>query len=1415
MDFPQQQQAADGSMIYPPGVKEITDKITSDEMIKRLKMIVKTFMDMDQDSEEEKQQYLPLALHLSSEFFLRHPNKDVRLLVACCLADIFRIYAPEAPYTSHDKLKEIFLFITRQLKGLEDNKSPQFNRYFYLLENLAWVKSYNICFELEDCNEIFIQLFKTLFSVVNNSHNQKIQLHMLDLMSSIIVEGDGVSQELLDSILINLIPAHKNLNRQAYELSKMLLKRTLQTIEPCIANFFNQVLVLGKSSVSDLSEHVFDLILELFAIDPHLLLSVMPQLEYKLKSNDGEERLAVVRLLAKLFGSKDSDLATQNRPLWHCFLGRFNDIHVPVRLECVKFASHCLMNHPGLARDLTDYLKVRSHDPEEAIRHDVIVTIITAGKRDLSLVNDQLLGFVRERTLDKRWRVRKEAMIGLAQLYKKYCLHNEAGKEAGEKVSWIKDKLLHIYYQNSIDDKLLVERIFAQHLVPHSLETEERMKCLYYLYANLDPNAVKALNEMWKCQNMLRGHVRELLDLHKMPVSETNCTAMLGKLASIAKNLPDPGKAQDFMKKFNQVLGDDEKLRAQLELLISPNCSCKQAEICMRDVARKLGNPKQPTNPFLEMVKFLLERIAPLHIDSEAISALVKLMNKSIEGTTDDEEEGVTPDTAIRAGLELLKVLSFTHPTSFHSSETYESLLQCLRLEDDKVAEAAIQIFRNTGNTIETDFPQIRSTLIPILHQKAKRGTPHQAKQAVHCIHAIFSNKEVQLAQIFEPLSRSLNADIPEQLITPLVSLGHISMLAPDQFASPMKSVVANFIVKDLLMNDRSTGEKNGKLWSPDEEVSPEVLAKVQAIKLLVRWLLGMKNNQSKSANSTLRLLSAMLVSEGDLTEQKRISKSDTSRLRLAAGCAIMKLAQEPCYHEIITSEQFQLCALVINDECYQVRQIFAQKLHKALVKLLLPLEYMAIFALCAKDPVKERRAHARQCLLKNIGVRREYIKQNPVPDDKLVTLIPEYVVPYMIHLLTHDPDFTRPQDLEQLRDIKECLWFMLEVLMTKNEDNSHAFMRRMVECIKQTKDAQAPDDMKINEKLYTVCDVALCVIMSKSTACIMESPKEPELPVKFFTPPDKDIINDKAYISDETRILLLTGKPKPAGLLGTVNKISATGRRPYNRSTPIDALSSVTMNVSMNVSMNSDLISQSGSRTRELCTQIPGTRATEIEENPVTIITVTPMMVDSVKNHQEVNSEQPMSRTDTDELEKNILIIDAETGNVHSMQQENRVNETVMHTIPKAHNTQQESRVNEALMHTLPKPNNMQQENQVNDAVILNIPKPNNMQQENQVNEAQIHTIPKPNNMQQENQVKETVMHTVPKPKRGRPPKSESQGNARKTEDKIKKTSGRGKKRTAISQGGPGGLQEVNAKVPKQDVTEFNAPSKQIDIQR
>lgn len=45
--------------------------------------------------------------------------------------------------------------------------------------------------------------------------------------------------------------------------------------------------------------------------------------------------------------------------------------------------------------------------------------------------------------------------------------------------------------------RLLVEKIFAQYMVPHSLDTEEKMKCLYYLYACLDTNAVKLVTLLY------------------------------------------------------------------------------------------------------------------------------------------------------------------------------------------------------------------------------------------------------------------------------------------------------------------------------------------------------------------------------------------------------------------------------------------------------------------------------------------------------------------------------------------------------------------------------------------------------------------------------------------------------------------------------------------------------------------------------------------------------------------------------------------------------------------------------------------------------------------------------------------------------------------------------------------------------
>ena len=50
-----------------------------------------------------------------------------------------------------------------------------------------------------------------------------------------------------------------------------------------------------------------------------------------------------------MFSDKGSELATQNKQLWNCFLRRFNDIEAAVRAECVSTCKNFILNHLKLS----------------------------------------------------------------------------------------------------------------------------------------------------------------------------------------------------------------------------------------------------------------------------------------------------------------------------------------------------------------------------------------------------------------------------------------------------------------------------------------------------------------------------------------------------------------------------------------------------------------------------------------------------------------------------------------------------------------------------------------------------------------------------------------------------------------------------------------------------------------------------------------------------------------------------------------------------------------------------------------------------------------------------------------------------------------------------------------------------------
>ncbi|XP_074036685.1 cohesin associated factor B pds5 [Leptinotarsa decemlineata] len=1120
-------------IVYPPGCRPISDDLNTDELIRRLKTLAHTLQAMGQDDGAYRQ-YIPLSLHLVEEQFLSHTSRDVQLLIACCIADVLRVYAPEAPYKDPKQVKTIFLFLITQLSGLKDPKDAAFKRYFYLLENLAYVKSFNMCFELQDCQEIFCALFHLMFKIVNDEHSGRVKSFMLDVLCPLISESDMVSNDLLDIILINIVEPNKTQHKNSYYLAKELIVKTSETLEPYIQAFFNQVLILGKEDKNlQICGKVYDLIYELNHIRPQVLIAVLPQLECKLKSPLESDRLAAVALLAKMFSEKDSELARRHIVLWRAFLGRFNDISIAIRTKCVQYSMHFLLNHPDLRKDITDTLKMRQHDSEENVRYQVVMAIVTTAKNDFQVVSDSedLLEFVKERTLDKKFKIRKEAMSGLALIYKKHLSDPDVPNATKKAVTWIKDKILHGYYMAGMEDRLLVERLLNTCLVPYQLPAAERMKKLYHLLGTVDEHATKAFMELQKNQLCVRKLVLEFLEVHRRVSNNPELLKELSlKVQALSRCLPEPVKAHEYLSKFSNHLRRDQALLEQFENVTRPSVSCKECSEATAAVLRKLGLPVM-TNLYYNTVKMLLERISSVMIDHEAIKLLVGYVEDCLRGGNTIEEVGLHPATAGDRGLKLLVMLSVVFPSHFQYTDVLQQLMGLLRLDDENVAPLVLSIFTFLGKyrCLYEQFPELMEELAPICKNFSQTGTPKQAKGAIHCI---FKN----MPDLHETLFPSILDTIKDNLTpssahyrTAIVTLGHIAFNIPDRYKVQIKNIVSRKIVKELLVKEGRETEidtTDSDPWCPEDQLPEETRCKVEGLKAMARWLLGLKQDTA-SAQKTFRMLNAFILHKGDLLQSGRLSKSEMSWLRLAAGCAMLKVCEQKGVGDQYTAEQFYNLSQLMVDEVKQVREIFAAKLHKGLNKGLpnrcLPLDFMGYYALAGREPENRLRTTVRNYMIADINRRRDYVKtltmgagQADKAISQLPHILPDYMLVFAVPVLAHDPFLTKWDDVEELTKAKQCLWFILEPLVVKSEYFSYGFYKNLIERMKNHKDAVRPDDNSINYKIWALCDLASGLLLTKSSNYDLKVvPSEARIPTMYFCP-QPDFVNTRVFLPPE-----------------------------------------------------------------------------------------------------------------------------------------------------------------------------------------------------------------------------------------------------------------------------------------------------------
>ncbi len=72
--------------------------ISTADLLRRLQALSREMREMEQE-ENERDSFTKVAKELVSPNLLAHKDKGVRAWTACCLVDILRLCAPDAPYT--------------------------------------------------------------------------------------------------------------------------------------------------------------------------------------------------------------------------------------------------------------------------------------------------------------------------------------------------------------------------------------------------------------------------------------------------------------------------------------------------------------------------------------------------------------------------------------------------------------------------------------------------------------------------------------------------------------------------------------------------------------------------------------------------------------------------------------------------------------------------------------------------------------------------------------------------------------------------------------------------------------------------------------------------------------------------------------------------------------------------------------------------------------------------------------------------------------------------------------------------------------------------------------------------------------------------------------------------------------------
>lgn len=428
------------------------------------------------------------------------------------------------------------------------------------------------------------------------------------------------------------------------------------------------------------------------------------------------------------------------------------------------------------------------------------------------------------------------------------------------------------------------------------------------------------------------------------------------------------------------------------------------------------------------------------------------------------------------------------------------------------------------------------------------QGTPVQAKYAVRALQFVSKNAASSNGKLFKELLAKLAEKKDVKQATVLRALAELCARAADKVQDDVIEVAQQVLLKT---------------WKGSNAAELKCLA----IALLRNYFLiraestsgkAKKNKKEEADARAVEFVDQLFdLIEGDSALLSGAKDGDKTLVRTAAASAVLKLARQKRYDDLVTLERYQQLAQLITAGESELSGALLEQLYKGLRSLnQLPLRYLAYFALYGSD--REHLVKAKKYFAACVQTRRQFLKQNQdqfvqeEEDDEdrrgnksipnalkvIMRVMPEYSLPWTVHLLAHLPYFEDDSPSYALTVKYLHMWMDTVLRGSSTNAGNRSLVRQALVDIRQTNDAQDAD----NHNVHTVAELAYRLLNEHyAITAVQDKQASMEtfyLPQTLFTMPEKLLSLSQTFLPDDYH--LPAGKNKIQQLLAESDKKKA-----------------------------------------------------------------------------------------------------------------------------------------------------------------------------------------------------------------------------------------------------------------------------------